>query len=114
MTREELDVFLETNTHIVVGFDDEYAYCRNENLQWYQNDPERCTRIDKATFMEMDDRQLLAEICRGLDVVGIARVTGYYSMTSGWNKGKVGELRDRQRTDVGGASTFTPSTSPPS
>jgi len=110
MNQEDTNVFLNTNTHIAIAFDDDYAYCRNENLAWYQADPDRCTRIEKKKFLEMDEHQLLAEICRGLDVVGIARVTGYFSMVSGWNKGKLGELRDRSRNDMG----FSPPTSSPS
>jgi hypothetical protein len=31
----------------------------------------------------------------GRDVIHITRVTGYYTIVEGWNKGKIGELRDR-------------------
>ena len=37
--------------------------------------------------------------CGGGDVEGVARITQYYSGVSGWNKGKLAELRDRRRLD---------------
>jgi ribonucleoside-triphosphate reductase len=42
----------------------------------------------------------LADTCRfcgSTDVEGIARITQYFSKVSGWNKGKLAELRDRYR-----------------
>ncbi|MBN2282409.1 MAG: anaerobic ribonucleoside-triphosphate reductase [Deltaproteobacteria bacterium] len=42
----------------------------------------------------------LADRCPGCGaetVEGIARISGYYSKVSGWNKGKIAELRDRYR-----------------
>jgi ribonucleoside-triphosphate reductase len=36
--------------------------------------------------------------CGSSDVEGIARITQYFSRVSGWNKGKLAELRDRART----------------
>ena len=35
---------------------------------------------------------------QGRDVDHITRVTGYFSKTSGWNKGKTAELNDRHRS----------------
>jgi ribonucleoside-triphosphate reductase (formate) len=35
--------------------------------------------------------------CGGGDIEGVARITQYYSGVSGWNKGKIAELRDRHR-----------------
>jgi ribonucleoside-triphosphate reductase len=31
-------------------------------------------------------------------VEGITRITGYFTKISSWNKGKLGELRDRHRS----------------
>ncbi|MBI5789674.1 MAG: anaerobic ribonucleoside-triphosphate reductase [Candidatus Schekmanbacteria bacterium] len=36
--------------------------------------------------------------CGSENVDGITRITGYFTKTSIWNKGKLGELRDRYRT----------------
>ncbi|MDI6704533.1 MAG: anaerobic ribonucleoside-triphosphate reductase [bacterium] len=38
--------------------------------------------------------------CKSRNVEGITRVTGYFSRISGWNKGKIGELRDRYRGGI--------------
>jgi len=36
----------------------------------------------------------------GKNVDGITRVTGYFSHTSNWNKGKLAELKDRYRENI--------------
>jgi ribonucleoside-triphosphate reductase len=35
--------------------------------------------------------------CGSMDVDGITRITGYFTKVSSWNKGKLGELKDRHR-----------------
>jgi ribonucleoside-triphosphate reductase len=37
--------------------------------------------------------------CQSEKVDGITRITGYFTKISSWNKGKLGELRDRYRND---------------
>jgi ribonucleoside-triphosphate reductase len=37
--------------------------------------------------------------CGSPNVEGITRVTGFFSKTNSWNKGKLGELRDRHRNN---------------
>jgi anaerobic ribonucleoside-triphosphate reductase len=44
--------------------------------------------------------------CGSTEVEGITRITGYFTKISSWNKGKLGELRDRHR----GGEYFTAST----
>ncbi len=39
--------------------------------------------------------------CGSPDIEGITRVTGFFSKTRGWNKGKMGELKDRVRNNIG-------------
>jgi ribonucleoside-triphosphate reductase len=36
--------------------------------------------------------------CGSKRIEGITRITGYFTKTSSWNKGKLGELKDRRRT----------------
>jgi ribonucleoside-triphosphate reductase len=36
--------------------------------------------------------------CQSENIEGITRITGYFSRVSGWNKGKIAELKDRYRT----------------
>jgi len=42
--------------------------------------------------------------CGSEDIEGITRVTGFFSKISSWNKGKIGELRDRRRDSLRGFS----------
>ena len=37
--------------------------------------------------------------CGSADVDGITRITGYFTKVSSWNKGKLGELKDRYRNN---------------
>jgi ribonucleoside-triphosphate reductase len=39
--------------------------------------------------------------CGSPDIEGITRVTGFFSKTRGWNKGKMAELKDRKRNNLG-------------
>lgn len=39
--------------------------------------------------------------CGSPDIESITRVTGFFSKTRGWNKGKLGELKDRVRNTIG-------------
>lgn len=40
--------------------------------------------------------------CSSTEMIWWSRITGYYQSVSGWNKGKVAELRDRKRYGLGG------------
>jgi ribonucleoside-triphosphate reductase len=46
------------------------------------------------TFRGLWDRCIY---CSSTNVEGITRITGYFTKISSWNKGKLGELRDRYR-----------------
>lgn len=97
MTQPELQSFLEEYDSIECHLDGECAYFRNENLPWYANNQDNCTRITKKVFKKLTPEGLLSEINRGLEVDHITRITGYFTKVSQWNKGKRGELRDRTR-----------------
>jgi ribonucleoside-triphosphate reductase len=45
-----------------------------------------------------DGLRTVCPVCGSADVEGIARITHYFSRVSGWNKGKLAELKDRTRT----------------
>ena len=99
MTQSELNVFLEKNKNIDCRMDGKFTYCRNQSLPWYAKNPENCTRITKEVFEKLTPEELLKEINRGLEVEQITRITGYFTKVSQWNKGKLGELKDRIRVD---------------
>ena len=56
--------------------------------------------VTHATFAAVEANTLAAitaSCSQGKDVDHITRVTGYFSRTSGWNKGKTQELKDRHK-----------------
>jgi ribonucleoside-triphosphate reductase len=61
-----------------IAFSPEFTTCR------------ACARISRGL------RQICS-YCGSPEVDGITRITGYFTRTSSWNKGKLGELKDRYR-----------------
>ncbi|MEW6685066.1 MAG: anaerobic ribonucleoside-triphosphate reductase [Candidatus Edwardsbacteria bacterium] len=49
-----------------------------------------CNKVIRGLYQECPS-------CGSKEVDGITRVTGYFTRISGWNKGKLGELKDRYR-----------------
>jgi anaerobic ribonucleoside-triphosphate reductase len=47
-----------------------------------------------ATFRNLREK---CEFCGSEELEEIARITQYFSRVSGWNKGKLAELKDRKR-----------------
>jgi ribonucleoside-triphosphate reductase len=54
---------------------------------------ESCERTTRGLFSECPK-------CGSDEVYGITRIVGYFSKITTWNKGKIGELKERQRTDL--------------
>ena len=54
---------------------------------------------DKA-IESKDANELLKATHQGKNVENITRVTGFFSKTKGWNKGKTGELKQRHRSEI--------------
>ena len=103
MTAAELTAFVDTNTNIT-RIDHEDEGCigfRNDRLAWYRNDPVRQTVFDGDWLAEHTTDELSAAINQGLELENIARVTGYFSKVGQWNKGKIGELKDRRKFSIG-------------
>lgn len=61
---------------------------------------ETLTHVAKDTLAGMTVTMLEDVTAQGKNIDHITRITGYMSKTSGWNKGKQAELRDRHRTTV--------------
>jgi ribonucleoside-triphosphate reductase len=70
--------FRETNS-AQIAFSPEFTVCNN------------CCRTSRGLFEECPQ-------CGSGDTYGITRIVGYYSKISTWNKGKLGELKQRRRT----------------
>ena len=93
MKMEELKGWIDTQDGWDYQLDDKGIVIRNDRFE----------TLTHATFEAVDANTLeaiTASCSQGKDVDHITRVTGYFSRTSGWNKGKTGELKDRHRTKV--------------
>jgi len=55
------------------------------------------TQIDLKKLHKMTWEQIKTATHHGKNVENITRVTGFFSKVSGWNKGKTGELKERDR-----------------
>lgn len=71
-----------------------FRYTSNDQIAF---SPEftTCNKCHK-TSRGIDDT---CSYCGSGDVDGITRITGYFTKVSSWNKGKLGELKDRYRND---------------
>ena len=101
MTIDGLDKFLKDNPRIECAFDEGgiHGFFRNTDLPWYANNKGNATRVRMDKIMDLDESGLRHAIDGGLDVDHITRITGYMTRVSGWNKGKLGELKDRYRNE---------------
>ena len=102
MTSQELTTYLDDNQYIECAddIDSEQLCFRNNELAWYQNNPEGSTAVKYWKVKKMSDSELTAEINRGLQVEGITRITGYFTKISSWNPGKLAELKDRKKFTI--------------
>ncbi len=71
-----------------------------KTFQWTKNDQVAFSpEFSSCRACYRTARGLLDECpyCGSTDLEGITRITGYFTKLSSWNKGKIGELRDRYR-----------------
>ena len=87
------------------GHDGEFDYARGDfegNLGVYIKNKRFDTEIH-ITYATIEAQELNALITAthcGMNVDQITRVTGFLSLTSGWNRGKQAELKDRYRSEI--------------
>ena len=89
----ELQGIIDAASHLDYQMDDKGIVIENSRFE---------TRTH-ATFAAVElntAATILASTSQGKDVDHITRVTGYFSRTSGWNKGKKAELEDRHRSAI--------------
>lgn len=72
--------FFESQT-TQIAFSPEFTVCR------------KCGKVTRGLKKS-------CKFCGSRKVDGITRITGYYTFTSGWNRGKLGELEDRRRLKI--------------
>jgi anaerobic ribonucleoside-triphosphate reductase len=75
----------------------EKAFHTTQNRQIiFSPDFTTCRRCNRTT----SGLQEICPYCGSEEVEGISRITHYFSKISGWNKGKLAELRDRKRNTI--------------
>jgi hypothetical protein len=98
MTLDELNAYLENNPQIEWAKDVEgNLYLRHAV---FDGEHEK-VKIEPKALNKLTPKQLDQVLVGGRNIEHITRVTGYFSRVSGWNKGKKGELADRQRVLMG-------------
>lgn len=93
MKLEELKGWIDSREDWDYRLDDRGMLIRNGRL-------ETLTHVTFRAIERSSLDALTAACAQGRDVDHITRVTGYFSRTSGWNKGKAGELKDRHKSRV--------------
>jgi hypothetical protein len=97
MNKLELDAFLESRPYVQWMLDDEgNFYFRHE--QYDQGDEK--LKVTPEAMKTVTAAELERALVNGRNIEHITRITGYFSKVSGWNKGKKGELADRQRVEL--------------
>ena len=61
---------------------------------------ETTTHFTQDAIQKHDLQLLIGKTHQGKNIEQITRVTGFFSKTSSWNKGKTAELKDRHRDDL--------------
>ena len=57
-------------------------------------------RCSAEAVAKHDWAAIKSQTVGGRDVNHITRVTGYFTIVEGWNKGKLGELKDRYHSQI--------------
>lgn len=93
----ELDKYLETRPHVLWARDDDgNFYFRHEQY----DDEHSKLKVEPKGLEQLTPEKLDDLLVAGRNVEHITRITGYFSRVGGWNKGKKGELADRERVKV--------------
>lgn len=97
MTHEELNSFLESNPQVEWAEDDDGTFYFRHSQ--FDSEHEK-VKVTPEALSRVTAQQLEKVLVGGRNVEQITRVTGYFSRVSGWNKGKIGELAERERVRV--------------
>ena len=94
MNLSELNNFLEVNKEYVLWkrLEEDIGAIYVKSIPW-----DTVIRIDLECLQNINEQEILMQLCAGKDIEHITRVTGYLSKIAGWNPGKLGELKDRHR-----------------
>ena len=94
MNQEQLLAYFESRQHVLWAKDEEGNYYLKHEIFDKENEK---LKIEPRALVGLTPEKLDSLLVAGRDVDHITRITGYFSKVGGWNKGKLGELKDRQR-----------------
>lgn len=97
MDRAELSLYLESRPEIEWKLEDDKTILLRHSV--YDKDNEGI-KVELDKLGNITPVKLDAILVNGRNISHITRVTGYMSKVDGWNPGKVGELKDRQRINI--------------
>ncbi|MCK4717517.1 MAG: hypothetical protein KAT70_02515 [Thermoplasmata archaeon] len=98
MDRNEFTTHLRENSEVFEISDGQLEeekgiYVKNKRF-------ETETFFSDRAIVRGDIHDLVLATHQGRNIENITRVTGFFSKTQGWNKGKTGELKQRVRTEI--------------
>lgn len=96
MNINEFDSFLADNPHIEYRLEEDGISFRHPHY----DKPGDSVKINNKKLRELTPDGLMAVLVNGRNVDKITRITGYFGKVSNFNKGKMGELKDRQRINI--------------
>lgn len=96
MTKDELLQLVSERPHIEWAWRDESLFLRDNRY----DDENSGVKLSKTALDGLTPNKLESILVNGRNVDQITRVTGYFAKVSGFNKGKRGELNDRDRVEV--------------
>jgi hypothetical protein len=97
MNIDELEKYLEKNPDVEWANDEEGNIYLRHSV--FDGEHEK-VKIEPKALAGLTSQKLEQILVGGRNVDHITRITGYFSRVSGWNKGKRGELADRDRVKV--------------
>ena len=104
MVPQDLFDFVEAEGNIAIceaEIDGKKGFAfRNDTLPYFQKYKEGCEFSSLEDLSKTNLNDFKNRLFQGLRVEGITRITGYFTKTTNWNKGKLGELRDRNRNQA--------------
>jgi hypothetical protein len=97
MDLKELNEFLENHPEAEWAQDDDGNLYLRHTI--FDRESEMI-KVEPQALAELTPAKLEQVMVNGRNVEQITRITGYFSKVSGWNKGKRGELAQRQRVKI--------------
>ena len=99
MDIDELDKYLNENQdEILWNYEEKNgrSFLYLHSKKW-----EETIKVDLSRLNNFSENEISRVLSGGKNVEQITRVTGFFSKVSAWNKGKIGELKQRYRTKIG-------------